>query len=257
MRDAIFRAAAYLVLALAAPAAFAGTCELEGRVFAEKTAVPSKDCNQCTCLCHGGLLGIGATCGVACTEMACERNPRSDAGTKVFTPDGIEAPYTGVNCPAGETKECAEDGDYMRACATAGGKLVDNGCCQFACTVKVTRRAAKAFDASACREARAALDEIWLDLDSTLVDMGGQKTRMHPRHFACKDANDCVVAPRHAIWSCPLPIAAGATVYAALKPRVDALVAEVERACPRFEAASCAEAGARVACVQGKCALAP
>lgn len=227
----------------------AASCTDQGRVF-EAGRVPSLDgCNNCSCACDA-LEGGGVECGIMCTEMAC--NPQRklpEAGQDtVFDPAGHELPYQGVACPV--PKACAVDWDYVEACERHGGIALDNGCCEYTCTVKVVREEPLVPDEpEACKAATAQLAALMAEL-TTVSEGDSASSRRHP----CQDDADCRLVPASPPKACSGELAVGAQAYKEVAAAVAAQTAEVERTCPRF-IGECAPSPKTVqaACVSAYC----
>jgi hypothetical protein len=239
-----------MTTATATDAAASGpSCTDQGRIF-ESGKVPSLDgCNSCRCTCDA-LEGAEVECAVACTERACDPQPKLPVvgQDKVFDPAGHELTYQGIACPA--PKACAVDWDYVEACERHGGIAVDNGCCDYTCSVKLVREEPLVpNEAETCKDAAAGLAALMAEL-TTVSEGDSASSRRHP----CQDDTDCKLVPASPPKACSGELAVGVQAYKEVAAAIAAQTAEVERTCPRF-VGECAPSPktARAACVSAYC----
>lgn len=227
----------------------AAACSDQGRLF-EGGKVPSPDgCNSCGCACDTLESGL-VECAVACTEMACtpqRKLPEAGQDT-VFDPAGHELAYQGIACPA--PKACVVDWDYVEACERHGGIALDNGCCDYMCSVKVVREEPLVpNEPETCKAATAQLAALMAEL-TTVSEGDSASSRRHP----CQDDSDCKLVPAMPPKACSGELAVGVQAYKEVAAAVAAQAAEVERTCPRFKG-ECAPSPTTVqaACVSAYC----
>jgi hypothetical protein len=227
----------------------AASCTDQGRVF-EGGKVPSSDgCNSCRCACDA-LESGGVECGIVCTEMACnpQRKLAAAGQDTVFDPAGHEQSYQGVACPV--PKACAVDWDYVEACERHGGIALDNGCCDFMCTVKVVREEPLVpGERETCKAATAQLAALMSEL-TTVSEGDAASSRRHP----CQDDADCKLVAASPPKACSGQLAVGVQAYKEVAAAIAAQTAEIERTCPRF-IGECAPSPTTVqaACVSAYC----
>lgn len=206
-------------------------CLDQGRVFAPGRLPSSDGCNQCQCSCTSQ--NKETRCTIGCTQQGClpaPKLPQLDVGL-VYDQAGSEAIYRGIRCA--EQKLCNADLDYTEACQRYGGVAVDNGCCEYACTVKVIREpAGQAPDPVACEAAKKQFSLLIAELTTVVQDQGGQRYTT-PRAHNCQTAADCVVVALSGD-NCSSQTAFSLAAYQPLAANLAAQANSIKTACPQF-----------------------